>query len=251
MREAEINYQVSGRSTLMVPYHFGWKYSPRLDFDINVKWWLYSRTDFLSSCFLCSCFPRSPTFGGGSSISLPSSLFSLRAAPESPQVFFSRTWKFVPTSERKCETSKSSCWDGAKPWDHDTAALSCIIPWGSRGGTIRDSVAYLLHCVRSHFPRLTLLGPYSRFGDKLVRIWVGCPQNGTAVLKGSTLLGPQSRFGDKLLRVWVVCPQNGTAVLKGLTWHWKSTFEIHTSVQTGIIFTPRVVSCTWYQVLLT
>ena len=31
-----------------------------------------------------------------------------------------------------------------------------------------------------------------------------------------TLLGLQSRFGGKLLIVWVVCPQNGTAALKGL-----------------------------------
>ena len=31
-----------------------------------------------------------------------------------------------------------------------------------------------------------------------------------------TPLGPQSRFGDKLLGLWMVCPQNGTAVLKGL-----------------------------------
>ena len=31
-----------------------------------------------------------------------------------------------------------------------------------------------------------------------------------------TLLGLQSRYGDKLLWIWVVCPQNGTAVLKGL-----------------------------------
>ena len=30
------------------------------------------------------------------------------------------------------------------------------------------------------------------------------------------LLGPQSRFGDKLLEIRLVCPQNGTAVLKGL-----------------------------------
>ena len=30
------------------------------------------------------------------------------------------------------------------------------------------------------------------------------------------LVGPQSRFGDKLLEIWVVCPQNRTAVLKGL-----------------------------------
>ena len=31
-----------------------------------------------------------------------------------------------------------------------------------------------------------------------------------------TLLGPQPRFGDQLLGIWVVCPPNGTAVLKGL-----------------------------------
>ena len=29
-------------------------------------------------------------------------------------------------------------------------------------------------------------------------------------------LEPQSRFGDKLREVWVVCPENGTAVLKGI-----------------------------------
>ena len=32
-----------------------------------------------------------------------------------------------------------------------------------------------------------------------------------------TLLEPQSRFGDKLLEIWVDCPQNEIAVLKGLT----------------------------------
>ena len=31
------------------------------------------------------------------------------------------------------------------------------------------------------------------------------------------LVRVQSRFGDKLLGIWLVCPQNGTAVLKGLT----------------------------------
>ena len=33
---------------------------------------------------------------------------------------------------------------------------------------------------------------------------------------GLALLGPQSRSGDKLLRIWLVCPQNGIAVQKGL-----------------------------------
>ena len=31
-----------------------------------------------------------------------------------------------------------------------------------------------------------------------------------------TLLGPQSRSGDKLLEIRMVCPRNGNAVLKGL-----------------------------------
>ena len=31
-----------------------------------------------------------------------------------------------------------------------------------------------------------------------------------------TLLEPRSRFGDKLPRIRLLCPQNGTAVLKGL-----------------------------------
>ena len=33
---------------------------------------------------------------------------------------------------------------------------------------------------------------------------------------GLTLLGPQSRFGDKLFENSVLCPLNGTAVLTGL-----------------------------------
>lgn len=44
-------------------------------------------------------------------------------------------------------------------------------------------------CVRTGIWYLTLLGPQSRyitFGDKLLRIWVVCPQNRTAVLKRST-----------------------------------------------------------------
>ena len=35
------------------------------------------------------------------------------------------------------------------------------------------------------------------------------------VSRGLTLLEPQSRFGDKPRKFQVVCPQNGTAVLKG------------------------------------
>ena len=31
-----------------------------------------------------------------------------------------------------------------------------------------------------------------------------------------TPLEPQSRFGDKPVKLYVICPQNGTAVLKGL-----------------------------------
>ena len=54
-------------------------------------------------------------------------------------------------------------------------------------------------------PLLTLLEPQSRFGDKLLEIWVDCPQNEAAVLKGLTLLEPQSRFGDKLLIIRANC----------------------------------------------
>ena len=38
-----------------------------------------------------------------------------------------------------------------------------------------------------------------------------------ALWVGLTLLEPQSRFGDKLVKFRIVCPQNGTAVLKGLS----------------------------------
>ena len=37
------------------------------------------------------------------------------------------------------------------------------------------------------------------FRGQTTHIQVVCPQNGTAVLKELTLIGPQSRFGDKLL----------------------------------------------------
>ena len=46
---------------------------------------------------------------------------------------------------------------------------------------VKTSLVFLL---------LTLLGLQSRFGDKPLKSWVVCLQNGTAVLKGSTLLGP-------------------------------------------------------------
>ena len=36
-------------------------------------------------------------------------------------------------------------------------------------------------------------------------------------LKLLTLLEPRSRFGDKVPRIRLLCPQNGTAILKGLT----------------------------------
>ena len=36
------------------------------------------------------------------------------------------------------------------------------------------------------------------------------------VPRGLTLLGLQSRFGDKLLRIWLVYPHNGTAAVEGL-----------------------------------
>ena len=38
--------------------------------------------------------------------------------------------------------------------------------------------------------------------------------------RSSLCIGLQSRFGDKLLRISLVCPENGTEVLKGLrTWY--------------------------------
>ena len=37
-----------------------------------------------------------------------------------------------------------------------------------------------------------------------------------AVVAVDVVIAPQSRFGDKLLKIRVVCPQNGTAVLQGL-----------------------------------
>ena len=50
-----------------------------------------------------------------------------------------------------------------------------------------------------------------------------------------TLLEPQSRFGDKILGIWLVCPQNGTAVLKGLrhTFHHSPIYWHHPLAGSG------------------
>ena len=50
-----------------------------------------------------------------------------------------------------------------------------------------------------------------------LNLWVKISQKLGKQFYTLTLLGPQSRFGGKLLELWVVCPQNGTAVLKGLS----------------------------------
>ena len=58
----------------------------------------------------------------------------------------------------------------------------------------------------------------------------------------STLLGPQSRFGDKLLGIWVVCPQNGTAVLKGLAGRsFKDRLDTNTQDQKVLTFQATAV----------
>ena len=76
----------------------------------------------------------------------------------------------------------------------------------------------------------------------------------TAILprNSSTLLGPQSRFGDKLLQIWVVCPQNGTAVLKGLEDRHQTTttgdhrtYGIHKETIQIAIFTNSI----WFHLL--
>ena len=58
---------------------------------------------------------------------------------------------------------------------------------------------------------LLLIGLKNRHGHCLC--WMS-----TGRKNGLNPTEPQSRFGDKLLQVWVVCPQTGTAVLKGLMW---------------------------------
>ena len=53
-----------------------------------------------------------------------------------------------------------------------------------------------------------------------------------------TLLEPESRFGDKLFKFQVVCPQNGTGALKGLTM---------TSIVVAITYQYLVVLMTYQQ----
>ena len=57
----------------------------------------------------------------------------------------------------------------------------------------------------------TLLRLQSCCGDKPVKFYVVFPDNGTAVLSGSTPSGPQSGFGDKTLgiRLLIFFPRRG------------------------------------------
>ena len=52
------------------------------------------------------------------------------------------------------------------------------------------------------------------------------------LLRGTILtpLEPQSRFGDKIVKFQVICPQNATAVLRGLN----RTYDTHKTYQVYI-----------------
>ena len=63
----------------------------------------------------------------------------------------------------------------------------------------------------SQVPKTSMAGRL-RVGDLLAAQSGGKPSR----------LEPQSRFGDKLLEIYVVCPRNGTAVLKGCSQCWES-----------------------------
>ena len=55
-------------------------------------------------------------------------------------------------------------------------------------------------------------------------------QNLNTIIILLTPLGPQSRFGGRLLEIWMVCPQHGTtAVLKGLTTYGRGARHIVSS----------------------
>ena len=51
-----------------------------------------------------------------------------------------------------------------------------------------------------------------------------CSREGNACFL--TLLEPRSRFGDKLPRIRLLCPQNGTAVLKGLSVYHRLEYDL-------------------------
>ena len=60
----------------------------------------------------------------------------------------------------------------------------------------------------------------------------------------ATLLGPQSRFGDKLFGNWVDCPQNGTAVLQGLNYSHRHPQDIIGTVSKDS--SSRMFVAYWY-----
>ena len=58
-----------------------------------------------------------------------------------------------------------------------------------------------------------------------------------------TLLGPQSCFGDKLLIIRVRCPHNGSAVLKGLKLAFRTEMRFRALKSTGIHYS-KLKNCT-------
>ena len=82
---------------------------------------------------------------------------------------------------------------------------------------------------------LTPLEPQSRFGDKLLKIWVVCPQNGTAVLKafGRAHLAVATTYGPTITRARL------TYMQRGLNWNLIVT-------PTAICLERRPICHSWY-----
>ena len=57
-----------------------------------------------------------------------------------------------------------------------------------------------------------------------------------------TPLGPQSRLGDKILEIWLVCPQNGAAVLRSCL-QWVSYGLIMQKTQQSVEEEDEIWSC--------
>ena len=89
--------------------------------------------------------------------------------------------------------------------------LCCGTVWGYNTGALRRGRPPRFHVVET----TGLVGASSRCGFGGIR-----PTSSLAL----TLLEPQSRLGDKALKLYVSCPRNGAAVLKGLTFPEADTF---------------------------
>ena len=117
------------------------------------------------------------------------------------------------------------------------------IPPGVYGYNFQNNSCEIQNLVETHLckpcvilpSRLTPLEPQSRLGTKLLEIWLVCPQNGTAVLKGliRVLCGLVQDISSDVLLTPILWSRTlfDFAIPLSYTWVWERGFRRNSSVQ--------------------